>query len=239
MQDRLSAQVQATLQDIGYAVDRPLVVGVSGGPDSLALLHILQQQGSELLIVAHLDHGLRADSKTDAADLAELVGSWGLPFHGRRVDVAALAESRGWSVEEAGRNARYLFLAEVARLAHTDQIAVGHNADDQAETILLHLLRGSGLGGLRGMSPAGSVPGAPEMTLLRPLLTITRAEIEAYCARHGLQPALDHSNLDTTYLRNRLRHELLPQLASHNLQIARHLRQMGLIAGAKMTCWRK
>jgi tRNA(Ile)-lysidine synthase len=234
MQDRLSARVQALLQDSGYAADRALVVGVSGGADSLTLLHILQQTvNNDLLHVAHLDHGLRAEAATEARDLSEMVERWGLPFHERRVNVAVLAQNRGWTVEEAGRNARYQFLADVARLASTDQIAVGHNADDQAETILLHLLRGSGVGGLRGMSLAGPLPGVPEMTLLRPLLNTSRTEIEAYCARQELQPALDHSNFDTSYTRNHLRHELMPVLAGQNPQIVRHLRQMGLIAGAE------
>ena len=134
-----------------------LVVGVSGGPDSLCLLHLLRRLAPELrlwLHVAHLHHGLRgAEADADAAFVAELADCWGLPCTVGRADVAALAREAGLSLEEAARQARYRFLAEVAEAGGATTLAVGHNADDQAETVLMHFLRGSGAAGLRGMLP--------------------------------------------------------------------------------------
>ncbi len=135
-----------------------VVVGVSGGPDSLCLLHVLHQLAPDLslrLHVAHLNHGLRgAEADADAAFVQETAAAWGLPVAVGRVDVAALAQQAGMSLEEAARHARYSFLAEEARRVGARIIAVGHTADDQAETVLMHFLRGSGLAGLRGMQPA-------------------------------------------------------------------------------------
>lgn len=226
-----------------------VVVGVSGGPDSLCLLHLLQRLAPELTLqlhVAHLNHGLRgADADADAAFVAELAGRWGLSVNVGRVNVAALAETAGLSLEEAARHARYSFLAEVADIVGAAAVAVGHNADDQAETVLMHFLRGSGAAGLRGMLPRSPLAeyrlaglalsgvtqpvGQPEATvggtgrpptralaLVRPLLAVPRAEIEAYCAAYHLTPRFDRSNEDTTFYRNRLRHELLPLLATYN-----------------------
>ncbi len=229
-----------------------MVVGVSGGPDSLCLLHLLQRLAPELglqLHVAHLNHGLRgAEADADAAFVADLAAKWGLPVRVAQVNVAALAREAGLSLEEAARHARYMFLAQVAREMAATAIAVGHNADDQAETVLMHFLRGSGVAGLRGMlprsllgeyrlsgitAPALSEPTAEEpevaggslhpsqaLALVRPLLAVSRAGIEAYCAAHGLTPRFDRSNEDTTFYRNRLRHELLPLLATYNPAIA-------------------
>ncbi len=231
-----------------YELFRPgdaVVVGVSGGPDSLCLLHLLQRLAPELALrlhVAHLNHGLRgAEADADAAFVAELAGRWGLPVSLERVDVAALARSAGLSLEEAARHARYAFLAEVAQAVGGSAVAVGHNADDQAETVLMHFLRGSGVAGLRGMLPrspladyrlsglalsgrtatreeeaANATPPARMLALVRPLLAVSRDDIEAYCAAHGLAPRFDRSNEDTTFYRNRLRHELLPFLATYN-----------------------
>jgi len=218
-----------------------VVVGVSGGPDSLCLLHLLGRLGAGLelrLHVAHLHHGLRgADADADARFVAGLAASWGLPCTVGQADVAALAAQAGLSLEEAARQARYRFLAEVARAVGATTIAVGHNADDQAETVLMHFLRGSGIAGLRGMLPRAPLgeyrlgrPGdgeteeqgssaASELWLVRPLLDTPRSAIEAYCAAYGLRPRFDRSNEDTTLYRNRLRHELLPILQTYNPQI--------------------
>ncbi len=206
-----------------------VTVGVSGGPDSLCLLHLLCRLAPELdlrLHVAHLHHGLRgADADADAAFVAELAADWRLPCVVGRADVAALAAAAGLSLEEAARQARYRFLAEVAASAGSAVVAVGHNADDQAETVLMHFLRGSGLGGLRGMTPVTPLtdshipPALPHLLLVRPLLATSRQEIIAYCAEHGLRPRFDRSNEDTTFFRNRLRHEVLPLLARCNPQI--------------------
>jgi tRNA(Ile)-lysidine synthase len=224
-----------------------VVVGVSGGPDSLALLHLLRGLSPEMrlnLHVAHLDHGLRgASSEEDARFVADLAASWGLPCSIGQADVRSMAGGR--SLEEAARLARYRFLAEVAARigvsggpapvsGQAPAIAVGHNLDDQAETVLMHFLRGTGVAGLRGMLPRTPLSdyrlgmesegqGDGEFWLVRPLLGIPRSEIETYCARHGLEPRFDRSNEDLTIYRNRLRHELLPLLEKHNPAIRRIL----------------
>jgi tRNA(Ile)-lysidine synthase len=210
-----------------------IVIGVSGGPDSLCLLHLLLRLRDEYslhLHVAHLNHQLRgAEAEADAAFVAGLAAEWGLPATVESRDVPALASERKQAIEETARQARYAFLGRVARAVGARKIAVAHNADDQVETICMHWLRGSGLAGLRGMQPVsrleelrlGDEELEPtgqqnELLLIRPLLEVPRAEIEAYCAAHRLQPRFDRSNLDTTCYRNRLRHELLPFLETFN-----------------------
>ncbi len=204
-----------------------VVIGVSGGPDSLCLLHVLDRLRQEYALslhVAHLHHGLRgADADADAAFVRALAADWGLPCTVEQADVRRLAAEHHLAVEEAARRARYDFLGRVAETVGALTIAVGHNADDQAETVLMHFLRGSGLAGLRGMLPLTSLgdyrllDGQPRsLRLIRPLLEIPRAEIEAYCAFYGLQPRFDLSNLDTTCFRNWLRHQVIPLLERHN-----------------------
>ena len=211
-----------------------LVIGVSGGPDSLALFHLLTQLiPLDRLIVAHLDHSLRPTSAAEAEIVASAAGN--LRFHQERIDVAAMARAEHLTIEEAGRAARYDFLARVAQSEGASVVAVGHNADDQVETVLMHFLRGSGLAGLRGMQTASPLPGRRGLWLLRPLLQITRVEIEVYCAENGLAPIIDASNMDTTFLRNRLRHELLPALETYNPQIRQRLREMADILAADET----
>ncbi len=307
MDDLLTHVRQYAQRNCLFTPGETVVVGVSGGPDSLCLLHLLRRLAPELrlwLHVAHLHHGLRgAEADADAAFVAELADCWGLPCTVGRADVAALAREAGLSLEEAARQARYRFLAGVAAAGGATTLAVGHNADDQAETVLMHFLRGSGVAGLRGMLPrtmlddfrlspavsdaergvvgdenagqvanlsyepafgadvlAACVDSVPEnshgtasedwylrpsassavlstgdcdegdrslasdphvtaspcLHLVRPLLTISRAEIEAYCAEYRLAPRIDRSNEEMTFFRNRLRHELLPLLETYN-----------------------
>lgn len=211
------------------------VVGVSGGPDSLALLHVLRQiVGPERLVAAHLDHNLRPDAAADAQFVAETAVAWQIPYTLQTYDVAALAREEGLSLEVAGRQARYTFLANLAHQVGTRLIAVGHHADDQVETLLLHLLRGTGLRGLRGMQLIRPLPADPDFLLLRPLLYTSRAEIEAYCHDQQLQPRHDATNLDTRFRRNWVRHELLPQLVTFNPQIKRNLQQLADLVDANM-----
>jgi tRNA(Ile)-lysidine synthase len=236
---RFVAAVEAALQQAlaasGLAAyDGPLVVGVSGGADSLTLLDCLAHVcPAERLVVAHLDHALRPASADDAALVARAAAERGLRFVAERADVTALARDSRQSLEAAGRVARYEFLARAARAVGAAAVIVGHNADDQAETILLHLLRGAGAGGLRGMAAAAPLPGRPDLWLLRPLLGVARADIEVYCAQAGLRPATDASNADPSFTRNRLRHELLPLLATYNPRIAQQLRETGALAAAE------
>ncbi len=206
-----------------FARGEKIIVGVSGGPDSLCLLHVLNRLKGEWdlkLHAAHLNHMIRgAAADEDAAFVERTCREWSIPCTIEARDVPALAREEGMSLEEAARYARYKFLAEVATKEGARTIAVGHNADDQVETVVMHWVRGSGLAGLRGMLPRTRlIIGGEEhdLWLIRPLLEITRAEVEAYCREHGLKPRFDLSNLDTTYFRNRLRHELIPYLETFN-----------------------
>jgi tRNA(Ile)-lysidine synthase len=198
-----------------YALWTPgarLVVAVSGGGDSLCLLGALlalQKRGHRLapgeLIMAHLDHGLRGkESQADARYVERLASDLGLPRVIERIEVAPGAFS-----EEGARKMRYAFLRRVAVEHDAERIVTGHTRDDQAETILLHWLRGGGLAGLRGMAPLHD-------GIARPLLDVTHAQTLAYCAAVGWQPREDSSNRDPRFLRNRIRHELLPLLATYN-----------------------
>ncbi len=207
-----------------------VVAGVSGGPDSLCLLHVLNRlraEGGFALHVAHLNHELRGEeANADAEFVAALADEWGLPATVERRDVAAHARARKIAIEEAAREVRYAFLADVAARVGADRVAVGHHADDQTETVLMHALRGAGLAGLRGMRPNSPypTPGGSDRRLVRPLLEVTRADVEAYCAAHDLHPRFDRSNLDTTIFRNRLRHEVIPYLETINPKIRQVLR---------------
>ncbi len=226
-----------------YLAGQHVLVAVSGGADSLCLLHLLRRAAPALelaLTVATLDHGLRGDAGRADADYVEaLAREWSLPVYRGTEDVPSLVVRHRIGVEAAARLARYTFLAAAARRAGSSVIALGHQASDQAETILLHLIRGSGLGGLRGMQPSAALdasyllPGSGpigEITLIRPLLGISRAAIDRYCAEQGLHPREDATNIDQHFLRNRIRHEVLPLLEEINPGISRILvRMAGLI----------
>lgn len=191
-----------------------IVVAVSGGADSLCLLHLLNRlcgpgkRYPELrLHAAHLNHKLRGEaSDRDAETAARIVAAWGIACTTGAVDVPALAREEHRSLEDAARVARYRFLREVAQ-GHP--IAVAHHLDDQVETLLLHWLRGSGPAGMVGMLPR-------QQDILRPLLEVRHAETVAYCQQHSIVPLEDVSNTDPRFLRNRIRHELLPLLESLN-----------------------
>ncbi len=210
-----------------------LVVAISGGPDSLALLHGLRHLLlPEQLVIAHLDHQLRPESVDEARYVRHTASTWGLTTVVKSVDVAEWARSQQLSIEEAGRQARYAFLADTARATGASAVVTGHHADDQAETILMHILRGSGLDGLRGMLPAMRLLDAPDIWLLRPLLGVSRETIVTYCAANRLAPLTDASNTDPAYFRNRLRHELLPLLETYNPTIRTRLAQLSAVVAA-------
>ena len=204
-----------------FAGIHTLLVGVSGGADSVALLDWLVVAGPRdmVLKVAHLNHCLRGDeADADEAFVAELARRYDLELLYRREDVAALAQREGLSVEEAGREARYRFFFSMCDAHEVDAVAVAHHADDQAETILLRLLRGGGTAGMAAMRPR-SLDGR----VLRPLLSVRRAEIEAYLQGQGLEWRSDATNDDRAFLRNRVRHELLPLLTTYNPAITERL----------------
>ena len=206
--------------------DQPVLVGVSGGPDSLCLLHLLWKLGVPLA-VAHLDHGLRPESSADAQYVSEIAASMQIPFYTTREDIGAYAERHMLSIEEAARIVRYRFLFGQAARCQAQAVAVGHTADDQVETVLMHLLRGSGLSGLKGMV-AYSLPNpwSREIPLIRPLLAIWREEVEAYLCSAGLQALEDTTNRDKSFFRNRLRLELVPFLENYNPNLRRLTWQM-------------
>jgi len=267
-QDDVLRQVQDTIEEHDLlAPGDQAVVGLSGGPDSLCLLHVLNRlrQTYDLgLHVAHLNHGTRGKaSDADAEFVRTTAAQWNLPATIEKRNVPKLADDHGLAFEEAARRVRYAFLARVAARIGAETIVVGHNADDQAETVLMHVIRGSGLAGLRGMLPrtpitdyrlitpfeeqesggrrqmestsglqADASQRPPTPDIIRPLLGVTRADIERYCARHDLKPRFDRSNLDTTYFRNRLRHELLPELETYNPNIRERLCHMAAVAAA-------
>lgn len=233
--------MESTLQileaEAGLDPREALVVGVSGGPDSLCLLHVLVELGYGP-VAAHLDHGLRADSAVEADYVRQLSDEWGIACRVERGSVKQEAERPGVSLEEAARIARYRFLLRVANEIGASVIATGHTLDDQAETILMHFLRGSGPDGLRGILPAQDLgswvgfPGAQGVRLVRPLLRVRREQTLAYCAEHGIKPIHDPSNHDLTYYRNRLRHELMPFLQQYNPAAAETLARTGEIMRA-------
>jgi tRNA(Ile)-lysidine synthase len=210
-----------------------VVVAVSGGADSLCLagtLLALRAQGAACapgeIVVAHLDHGLRgADGREDAAWVATFAQERGVRFAGDRVDVAAIAKDERRSLEEAARHARYTFLRRVAAEVGAERVCVGHTRDDQAETVLLHLLRGAGLNGLAGMAPLTG-------DIARPLLDLTHADTLAYCASRGWLPREDRTNDDLRFLRNRVRRELLPILEGYNPSLRETLARNAELIGA-------
>jgi tRNA(Ile)-lysidine synthase len=198
---------------------KTLLVGVSGGPDSLCLLDILIRCGFDP-VVAHFNHNLRPDSAADADKVEEIANTLKAPFVLGQGDVRQFAEESSLSLEEAARTLRYRFLFEQATRIGAQAVAVGHTADDQVETLLMHILRGAGLPGLKGMS-SYSLPTnwSQQIPLVRPLLGVWRKEIMEYLAERRLTPMFDTSNLDTRFYRNRLRHELIPYLESYQEHI--------------------
>ncbi len=192
-----------------------VLVAVSGGADSVGLLAAMRElalrPGREYrLAVGHLDHGLRPTAAGDAAFVAELAAGWGIEHVAERRDVRRLAARRRLSIETAGRSARYEFLAEAARRCGASAVAAGHHADDNVETVLARLVRGTHLRGLAGI-PAQR-PLGEGVRLVRPLLCLTRRQIEEFCRCRGLEWRTDPTNADVVYRRNYIRRELLPLL---------------------------
>ncbi len=212
-----------------------VLVAVSGGPDSVCLLHILNKVKDELgirLHAAHLNHRLRgADADADAGYVAALAKKLGIPATIAARDVGAYRKKRRLSLEEAAREVRYSFLAEAAAAGGAARVAVGHTADDHVETILMHLLRGSGPRGLRGLLAASPWPyPGTGLTVIRPALGLSRAETDAYCRRHRLSARADATNDSLTPFRNRIRRELLPLLREYNPQVAGALKRLARLA---------
>jgi tRNA(Ile)-lysidine synthase len=218
----------------------PVVVAVSGGADSVCLLHALVQKAVDWrleLHVAHLDHALRPESAAEAAFVAELAARSSLPFHLERLAAGVLFDQPG-GLEAAARRARYAFLLKTAinvtPAPMVPIVALAHHAGDQAETVLLNLVRGSGLRGLGGMRWVSlrSLAGR-QVRIVRPFLRMQRAEIIAYLQAHGLPWCEDSSNYTPGFVRNRLRHDLLPRLAELNPAIVETLARTAEILAAE------
>src|SRR5215208_7684547 len=209
--------IQSILRDqCGLTPDRPIVAGVSGGPDSLCLMSVLRKAGYRV-IVAHFNHKLRPDADADANVVEQTAARLNLVSVIERGDVRGYADEEKLSLEEAARNMRYLFLMQQAHRFKAQAVAVGHTADDQVETVLMHFLRGAGLAGLKGMSYRTVIRMFdPEIPIVRPLLDMWREETIVYCASNGFRPRHDPSNASLDFFRNRLRHLLIPTLESYN-----------------------
>ncbi len=221
----LPSRVQAFIAEAAWlpAAPRPVVVGVSGGADSLALAHLLARLGYRL-VVAHLDHGLHAESAAQATAVQAWAHAQGWPVEVGRAEVRARARRERISLEDAARRERYAFLFRVAEAHGAGAVAVGHTLDDQAETVLLRLLRGAGVEGLRAMQPyTVPTPWHPRIPLVRPLLAVRRHEVQDYARAHGLPVQHDPTNRDLRYTRNRVRHQVLPLLAQINPRIVETL----------------
>jgi tRNA(Ile)-lysidine synthase len=195
---------------LSWGIDKktPLVIGVSGGPDSLALLHILFVSGFNVIAV-NVDHKLRDESGSEAEFVKEFCSDREIKYIGRSVDTLKLVNEKGLSFEEAARTLRYQELFGIANEVSAQAVCVAHNADDQIETILMHIL-----------------------PVIRPLISVWRKEINSYCELNGLSPVHDLSNLDNKFLRNKIRNELLPYLAEYNPNIRNSLFQMSEIISA-------
>lgn len=216
---------------------RALLLALSGGVDSLSLWHWLIHGGvqpAERVTAAYVNHHLREDADRDVVQLRQLADAWGTPLVVLDADVPAVAARDKLSLEAAGRQARYRLLGRLATEIGARFILTGHHADDQVETILLNLLRGTGLRGLRGMSHFAPLPLAGHkrsegelLELFRPMLSLHRSDIERYAAYHQLKPLEDETNRESKFTRNRVRHELVPLLETYNPNVRAGLLQMG------------
>lgn len=213
----MSENIEAILADeCGLVKDRLTIVGVSGGPDSLCLMETMRLAGYPIL-VAYFDHQLRPESTVDARMVEKTAARLMLGCVIDGADVREFADERKMSIEEAARTLRYHFLFELARKHKAQAVAVGHTADDQVETVLMHFLRGSGISGLKGMSYRSVIKSFdPAIPVVRPLLDMWREDTVLYCAVHGLRPHYDSSNDSVSFQRNRIRHLLMPMLESYN-----------------------
>lgn len=204
-----------------------IIAGISGGPDSMALLYIMKNLCKELdfkVAVAHLNHGLRPEAAAEEKLVKNYCTQWDIEFHSRTLDIKAIARQGKKSLEEAGRDCRYQFFNELLGQLGAGKIATAHHQDDMAETVLLHLLRGSGIKGLRGIMPVKG-------NLIRPLLCVCKNEIKTFLHQKRVDYYIDRSNYELSYLRNRIRHRLIPMLQKdYNPQIIENLNRLADIA---------
>ena len=189
-----------------------LVLGVSGGPDSIAMLNILNdlriEKDIELdfnIVVAHINHMIRDEAIEDENFVKKFCEEKGIEFYSKSIDVKKLANTNKISTEEAGRNARYDFFDEILDYTNSNKIAIAHNKNDKAETIIMNFMRGSGITGLKGIEPK-------RKKYIRPLIECERTEIENYCKEKNLDPRIDKTNFENEYTRNKIRNVLIPYI---------------------------
>jgi len=185
-----------------------IVLGVSGGPDSLFMLDILNKLKQELkieLIVAHVNHKIRAEADEEEQFVRKFCEKIGIEFYAKRIEVEKYANNNKIGLEEAGRKVRYEFFDEVLKQTKSNKIAVAHNKNDKVETMIMHILRGSGIAGLQGIQPQTN-------KIIRPIIEIERKDIEKYCEENELQPRIDKSNFDNNYTRNKIRNVVIPYI---------------------------
>ena len=219
--------ITAALSEAAVDTDRSVLVAVSGGTDSMTALDAMQAiaaEGGPRVIACHFNHQMRGtESDVDAEYVRSAAEVRGLTYIGDSADVATYARDNRLSVEDAARRLRYGFLGRVAQSEDAQAAITGHTLDDQAETVLLHIVRGSGLAGVRGMRLVSQTPkrwGGGSLTVIRPLLRLRREDTEQYCRDRGIVPRMDVSNRSTTFARNRLRLNVMPELEAINPRVA-------------------
>lgn len=208
--NEVEEKVLRTIQkyDLIQAKDK-IVLGVSGGPDSLFMLYILNKLKEQLkfdIVVAHINHMIRIEADSEEEFVKEFCRKINIEFYSKRIDVEKYANNNKIGIEEAGRKVRYEFFEEILEKTDSNKIAIAHNKNDKVETIIMHLLRGSGISGLQGIEPIKN------NKIIRPIIEIERAEIEEYCEKNKLEPQIDKSNFENKYTRNKIRNVVIPYI---------------------------
>ncbi|MCI8654730.1 MAG: tRNA lysidine(34) synthetase TilS [Clostridia bacterium] len=210
MMNEVEEKVLKTIQK--YNLIQPndkVVLGVSGGPDSLFMLYILNKLKEQLkfnIIVAHVNHMIRAEANAEEEFVKKFCQKIDIEFYSKRIDVEKYANNNRIGTEEAGRKVRYDFFEEILEKTSSNKIAIAHNKNDKVETIIMHLLRGSGISGLQGIEPIKN------NKIIRPIIQIERSEIENYCEQNQLEPRIDKSNFENKYTRNKIRNVVIPYI---------------------------
>lgn len=235
-QDELLTRIDAEAKADGWwAAGQTVVVAVSGGPDSMALLHILwrmaqAQAKPQRLIAAHVNHRFRgAEAEAEAELVQQTASAWGISYEAAVIDVPRFIEETGMNAQAAARVKRYEFLRQVATRNGAQRLFLGHHADDQAETILMRVMRGTGVSGLAGIPYRRT---ENNLELIRPLLRITKETLIAYCERNGVPFATDSSNGHRHYFRNTVRLDIIPMLEQHNPRLKASLIRLAEMAAA-------
>ena len=205
-----------------------IVVGVSGGPDSMCLLHVLNNIKKQLgieIFVAHINHMIRKEAQEETEYVSKYCKNIGIECYIKYVDVINKSYNEKMGTEEAGRKARYDFFEEVANKVGANKIATAHNSNDNAETVLMNIIRGAGTSGLKGIEPIR------DNKYIRPIIECERNEIEEYCKKNNLQPRIDKTNFENVYTRNKIRNILIPELKDmFNPNIIEALNKLSVVA---------